>query len=76
MAEQLGIEMDLRGNALTGEIPAELGRLSNLGWMFISDGNEFTGCVPDGLRDVIRIVTLPGWGCLFVRHGRGRGEYG
>ena len=47
-------EMDLRGNALTGEIPAELGQPSNLGWMFISDGNEFTGCVPDGLRDVSR----------------------
>ena len=44
--------LDLEGNALTGEIPAELGQLSNLGRMFISDGNEFTGCVPDGLRDV------------------------
>ena len=45
--------LNLAGNKLTGEIPAELGKLSNLEWLDISDGNEFTGCVPDGLRDVI-----------------------
>ena len=45
-------EMDLSSNELTGEIPAELGKLNDLKWMRISDGNEFTGCVPWGLSDV------------------------
>ena len=34
---------------MTGEIPPELGGLSNLTHL---DNNLLTGCVPDGLRDV------------------------
>ena len=37
---------------LTGPIPAELGDLTNLWWLSLG-GNEFTGCVPVGLRDVV-----------------------
>ena len=36
---------------MTGEIPAELGRLANLTLLYLS-GNRLTGCVPAGLRDV------------------------
>ena len=39
------------GNQLTGEIPPELGDLSNLQDLYLR-GNQLTGCVPDGLRDV------------------------
>ena len=41
----------LDNNQLTGEIPTELGNLSNLQWLYLG-GNLLTGCVPDGLRDV------------------------
>ena len=44
-------ELDLSGNQLTGEIPTELGNLSNLAWLYLS-GNQLTGCVPAGLWDV------------------------
>ena len=44
----------LNDNQLTGEIPAELGNLTNLTnlrvlWLA---GNQLTGCIPGGLRDV------------------------
>ena len=41
----------LGSNQLTGEIPAELGQLTNLTVLRLA-GNQLTGCVPDGLRDV------------------------
>ena len=44
-------ELDLSDNELTGEIPTELGNLSNLEWLYLS-GNQLTGCVPAGLGDV------------------------
>ena len=44
-------ELDLSDNELTGEIPRELGNLSNLAWLYLS-GNQLTGCVPAGLWDV------------------------
>ena len=36
---------------MTGPIPAALGDLTNLSELYLS-GNELTGCVPVGLRDV------------------------
>ena len=38
---------------MTGPIPAELGELTNLVLLWLS-GNELTGCVPAGFRDVAR----------------------
>ena len=38
----------LQGRQLTGEIPTELGNLSNLTWLYLS-GNQFTGCIPGEL---------------------------
>ena len=36
---------------MTGEIPPELGGLSNLEWLYLS-GNQLTGCISEGLRDI------------------------
>ena len=44
-------ELNLGENDLTGEIPAELGNLSNLERLYLG-ANQLTGCVPAGLRDV------------------------
>ena len=38
---------------MTGEIPPELGGLSNLTVLRISD-NQLTGCIPEGLRDIAK----------------------
>ena len=40
--------LDLSGNRLTGEIPAELGSLEELRL----SGNRLTGCIPIALEDV------------------------
>ena len=42
--------LDLTGNQLSGEIPPELGKLSYLTDLYISD-NRLSGCVPGVLRD-------------------------
>ena len=44
-------ELDLYDNQLRGEIPSELGDLSNLESLYLS-GNRLSGCIPEGLRDV------------------------
>ena len=36
---------------MTGEIPPELGGLSNLTHLFLSN-NQLRGCIPEGLRDI------------------------
>ena len=49
--------LSLAGNELGGPLPVELGSLPNLSALTLRitlDGNEFTGCIPDGLRDVER----------------------
>ena len=43
--------MDLSDNSLTGEIPRELGGLSNLRQVLLS-GNSLAGCMPLALKDV------------------------
>ena len=44
-------QLTLADNNLAGEIPVELGQLSDLEVLYLR-GNEFSGCVPDALRDV------------------------
>ena len=59
--------LDLYNNRLTGEIPSELGNLTNLTELYLSGGNQFTGCIPRSLRaplaaasfDEIREIGLP-----------------
>ena len=47
---------------MTGQIPSELGDLSNLEELYLS-GNQLTGCIPAGLRDVahndVNVLSLP-----------------
>ena len=45
------LELQLADNQLTGEIPAELGSLTNLTLLRLA-GNQLTGCVPDSLQEV------------------------
>lgn len=42
----------LDGNQLRGDIPPELAHLTNLQSLYLRGSNQFTGCVPAGLRDV------------------------
>ena len=47
---------------MSGEIPADLGSLANLEWLWLKE-NQLSGCVPEGLRDVatndLRWLRLP-----------------
>ena len=45
-------ELTLLGNKLTGEIPSELGDLANLEKLYLSVGNQYTGCIPAALENV------------------------
>ena len=53
-------DLYLGGNRLSGEIPPELGDLSNLEETRLWGGNQFVGCIPDGLRDVLFHVAALG----------------
>ena len=50
-------ELDLDGNHLSGEIPRELGDLSNLTRLFL-DGNQLTGPIPPELGDLSNLTRL------------------
>ncbi len=43
------VTLDLCGTEFSVEIPAELGSLSNLKWLYLN-GNELSGCVPGSLE--------------------------
>ena len=45
-------ELILMGNEFTGNIPFGLGGLLKLEKLYLSVGNQFSGCVPDSLRNV------------------------
>lgn len=45
-------ELTLLGNRLSGRIPSELGDLVHLEKLYLSVGNQFTGCIPSNLRNV------------------------
>ena len=45
-------ELTLLGNRLAGRIPSELGDLTHLEKLYLSVGNQFTGCIPGALRNV------------------------
>ena len=51
------IQLDLPGNNLTGEIPPELGDLSNLTWLGL-DGNQLTGEIPPELGGLSNLTYL------------------
>ena len=44
-------KLEVKGNQLTGEIPAELGDLANLTELWLAS-NQLTGCIPAGLRNI------------------------
>ena len=46
-------ELDLTGSRFSGEIPPELGSLSNLQGLDLG-GNQLSGCVPSSLEDQLR----------------------
>ena len=46
--------LTLHDNRLTGSIPSSYGDLSDLEVVFLFSGNDLTGCIPAGLREVPR----------------------
>ncbi|MCY3944496.1 MAG: Ig-like domain-containing protein, partial [Gemmatimonadetes bacterium] len=51
------VALDLSNNSLTGELPPELGSLSNLGVLYLHD-NSVTGEIPSELGDLSNLVRL------------------
>ena len=49
--------LDLTGNRLAGEIPPELGRLSNLRWLDLGD-NQLRGAIPPQLGNLSNLTLL------------------
>ena len=57
----------VRDSRLTGEIQAWLASLDDLEYLYL-EGNDFTGCIPAGLRDVQNNdLDQPGTGLLLAR---------
>ena len=52
------VELDLRNNDLTGELPEELEELDHLTHLYIF-GNQLTGCIPDQLYGIVGWPSLP-----------------
>ena len=50
-------ELSLTGNKLSGEIPAELGSLSNLRWLWLT-GNKLSGEIPPELGSLSNLTWL------------------
>ena len=57
------VALILPGSGLSGEIPAELGSLSNLVSLGLSN-NELSGCVPSSLEDDLLLFELSNLGGL------------
>ena len=53
-----GITM-LSNNQLSGEIPPELGRLTNLEYLYISGTSQLRGCIPSGLQSQLEESRFP-----------------
>ena len=51
------VGLELRGNALAGELPAELGKLTALTYLYLAD-NTLTGSLPPELGKLAGLVTL------------------
>ena len=49
--------MSIRNNKLSGSIPAELGNLSKLEWLYINN-NELSGSIPTELGNLTELDTL------------------
>ena len=49
--------MYLSGNQLKGSIPAELGRLTKLGWLYL-DSNQLSGAIPAELSNLTGLAWL------------------
>ena len=69
-ARSIRIRLSLDDNQLTGEIPEELGNLSNLGDLYLST-NQLTGEIPEELGDLsnLQVLRLSGnslTGCIPV----------
>ena len=50
--------MHLHGNQLSGEIPTELGSLSNLEWLFLAGNSSLSGPLPSSFTGLTALTEL------------------